>query len=307
MKVREMELLVRVAEAGSMSLAAQQLNLTPAAVSAAVRRVEDSLGVRIFERTTRSLHPTDDGLVVLEGCEAVLARWQSTLDAVQGARAELQGTVHVSAPSDTSYTVLRPVVVDLCARHPELRVVLDVSDVVQHLHRAAIDLAIRYGPLEDSSLTARKLAEGPTVLVAAPAYLAKHTAPERPRDLVHHRCLTLRLGGTPSTEWALWCGGQVQRVPVVRALVGDGYLVRRWALDGHGIALKSLIDVISDLEAGRLVRVLPGCEGRRTVVHAVFPSRRFLPARVRALDVAIAERFEALQARCDAWLATTAG
>lgn len=302
MKIRDMTLLVRVADTGSMTLAARQLHLTPAAVSAAVLRIESALGVRLFERTTRTLHPTDEGLAVVEGCRAMVELWRRTLDNARGHSAEPEGTVRLSAPADTTYQLLGAVVARLCAQHPKLRVVLDTSDAVQHLHRDAIDLAIRYGPLQDSALTARKLAEAPLILVASPSYLDQHPAPATPDALAHHRCVTLHLSGTPRVAWRLSSGAQTHTVPLNSPLCGDGHMARIWALEGVGIAFKSLFDVIEDLEEGRLIHVLPVWRGAPMPIHAVFPSRRFLPARVRAVDAAITAAFDARSERCRAWL-----
>lgn len=298
-----MELLVRVAETGSMTLAAHQLHLTPAAVSAAVQRVENAIGVRVFERTTRSLHPTDEGRVVIDGCKELVDLWQRTLDDARGQRTDLEGTVHVSAPADTTYVLLESMTAELCDEHPKLQVVLHTGDAIQHLHRDAIDMAIRYGPLQDSTLSARKLADLPTLLVASEDYLERHSPLTTPEDLTDHRCLTLQLSSVPVSSWQLHGKGEVHNVDLASPLCGDGYLARRWAVAGKGIALKSLFDVIDDLEAGRLVAVLPEYLGASTAIHAVFPSRRFQRARVRALYSAIAPHFAARVERCEAWLA----
>ncbi len=303
MKLREMELLVRIAETGSMTLAARQLHLTPAAVSAAVRRIEDDLGLRIFERTTRTLHPTEEGLVVIACCEDVLDRWQRTLDEAKGPRVGLAGTVHLSAPTDTTYQVLESLVVALCTEHPALRVVLSTSDMVQHLHRDAIDLATRYGALHDSTLSARTLAVSPRVLVASPAYLDQWGIPDTPQSLLGHRCLTLHLANVPAVSWQMHRGDESHTVHIESPLCGDGFLARRWAVAGMGIAFKSLFDVIDELESGSLVRVLPDYAGDTLGIHAVFPSRRFQPTRVRTVAAAIADRCAARAARCQAWLA----
>ncbi len=301
MKLDEMDLLVRVAETGSMTLAARQLNLTPAAVSAAVKRVEETVGVRLFERTTRTVHPTEEGLRVIEGCQEVVARWQRTLEAVRGASQSLAGTIHISAPADTTYQILEPVIARLSQQHPELQVVVHSSDALHQLHREAIDMAIRYGPMPDSTLSARRLAICPGVLVASPAYLERSGRPSQPGELAKHRCITLRLASVPVTTWALQSAAGARTVPLQSPLCGDGYLARRWALAGQGIALKSLFDVIDDLESGRLERVLPAYTTSPMAIHAVFPSRRFLPARVRALDAAITAEFNDRLARCERW------
>ena len=301
MKVLDMEILVRVAEAGSMTAASRQMHLTPAAVSATVGRVEEALGMRLFERTTRAIHPTDEGLIVLEGCQDVLARWQRTLEEVRGTP-ELAGTVHLSAPADTTYEILAPVVVAVAEANPQLQVVLHTSDSVHHLHQEAIDMAIRYGPLQDSTLSARKLTEWPGVLVASKAYVERWGTPREPEDLRDHRCLTLQLSSAAVTSWTLHRGDVALEVPLRSPLCGDGYLARRWALEGLGIARKSLFDVIDDLETGRLVRVLPRHVSDTFAIHVVFPSRRYTPVRVQALDSALTAAFAARAARCDAWL-----
>ena len=293
---------MRVADAGSMTLAAGQLHLTPAAVSAAIQRVEKAVGVRVFERTTRSLHLTDEGRVVVDGCRDVVEAWQRTLDDARGHRSELEGTVHLSAPADTSYQLLASIMADLCAEHSRLRVVLHAGDGIQHLHRDAIDMAIRYGPLRDSTLTARKLAEPPVVLVAAPSYLAAHGVPTSPEQLAGHRCVTLQLSGVPVSQWQLHRQGNVDAVPLDSPLCGDGFTCRQWAIAGMGIARKSLFDVIDDLEQGTLMRVLPEYVGDAVAIHAVFPSRRFQRARVRALHAVVQSHFEQRVARCTAWL-----
>ena len=297
-----MKLLLRVAETGSMTLAARQMHVTPAAVSAAVGRVEDALGVRLFERTTRSIHPTEEGLVVLEGCRDVVERWQQTLEEARGAAGELVGAVHLSAPADTTYQLLAPVLVEVSEQHPRLQVVVHPSDAVQHLHRDAIDMAIRYGSLQDSTLSARKLVDCWGVLVAAPAYLERCGHPRTPEDLLGHRSITLQLASVAVASWTLYGHGTTEEIRLRSPLCGDSYLARQWAIAGMGITMKSLFDVVDDLEAGRLARVLPDYTTGPMAIHAIFPSRRYQPARVRALDTALTAAFVARSARCDAWL-----
>lgn len=302
MKLEEMKLLLRVAQTGSMTLAARQMHLTPAAVSAAIKRVEDALGVRVFERTTRSVHPTEEGLVVLEGCQDVITRWQQTLEGVRGERLELVGSIHVSAPADTTYQVLAPCVAELSDAHPGLQIVVHSIDTVQHLHRDAIDVAIRYGSMKDSTLSARRLASQPGVLVASPLYVAKLGMPLTPDELHHHRLITLQLSSVLLSTWTLHGHGKAHDVELHNPLCGDGYLARLWAVMGKGIALKSLFDVIDDLEEGRLVQVCPGYMAESMAIHMVFPSREYVPARVRAFDARVTAVFEARARRCEAWL-----
>ena len=305
MKISDMDLLVRVAETGSMTRTARQVHLTPAAVSATVRRVEEALGLRLFHRTTRALRPTDEGLVVIDGCQEVVERWRRTLEDVHGSARDLVGTVNVSAPADTCYQMLTPVVRRLNDDHPKLQVVVHSSDAITHLHRDAIDMAIRYGPLNDSSLTVRRLATWPGILVAAPSYLRQHGVPETPAALAEHRCITLQLASTVVTSWTLVRGDVRRHVLLQSPLCGDGYLARKWAIAGMGVAMKNLFDVVDDLAAGRLVRVLSDYITRQSPIHAVFTSARYFPARVRALDAAVTGEFVARSTRCGAWLASS--
>ena len=303
MKTQEMQLLIRVAETGSMTEAARQLDRTPAAVSAAVQRIEASIGLRVFERTTRTLHPTDEGQVILEGCQDAVQRWQRALDEARGSQATLEGTIRLSAPADTTQQLVGAGVAAFCAAHPGVRVVVHPTDTLQNVLQDALDVSIRYAALPDSSLVARRLAASPRILVASPDYLAQHGAPTALEELASHRLLTLQLGNSPERHWSLYSNGEGVGVEVDSPLCGDGLLVRQWAVRGRGIAFKGLFDVIDDLEAGRLVRVLPGVDGGLGTIHAVFPSRTFKPLRVRALVDALATDFATREARCHGWLA----
>jgi DNA-binding transcriptional LysR family regulator len=303
MKFEDMVILTRVLDAGSMSLAARQLNLSPATVSSIVRRVELEIGVRIFERTTRTLRPSEDGLVLLKACREMLDRWQWAMDQVRGVERGVAGTVHISAPSDTAHQLLTPVLGALAGEHPDLQVVVHSSDVVHHLHRDAMDMALRYGELPSGGLMARNLAECPSVLVASRSYLKRQGHPASLEDLGQHRCLSLKRDGKVVTSWTLESQGEVHKVEFRGQLCGDGLLARRWALEGVGIAYKNLFDVIDDLERGSLVQVLPQYTGPLDVIHAVFPGPGHLPDRVRVLDEAVSAAFKARARRCEAWLA----
>jgi DNA-binding transcriptional LysR family regulator len=302
MKIDEMQLLIRVAETGSMTRAARQLDRTPAAVSAAIQRIERALGLRLFERTTRTLHPTDEGLVIVEGCQETVRRWQQTLDEARGSNATLEGSIRLSAPTDATQQVVAEAVAAFSAAHASVRVIVHATDTLQNVLEDALDVSVRYGELKDSSLVSRRLAASLRILVASPDYLARRGVPETLDDLAQHRLLTLQLASTPVRTWPL--EGDRGSVPLAvdSPLCGDGLVVRRWAVAGQGIAFKSLLDVIDDLEAGRLVRVLPGFDGAVGPIHAVLPSRTYIPARVRALVAHLATEFAAREARCARWL-----
>lgn len=284
-----------------MTRAAAQLEQTPASVSSTVSRIERAIDVRIFERTTRSIHITNEGLAVIDGCRDVLHRWRRTLEEIQGEDDEITGTVNLSAPADTTYGPLAPVIASVALEHPRLRLIVHSSDIVQPIRRNAIDMAIRYGSMKDSSLMARKLAQCQSVLVAAPSYLEKHGPPKTPKDLKKHKLLTLQLSDYPEKSWTLQRNDKSELVTIESSLCGDGYLARQWAISGQGIARKSLFDVIDDLEGGRLLHVLPDYTCGAIAIHAVFPSHQYLPSRVRVVDQAIAAAFKTQVKRCEAW------
>lgn len=222
-----------------------------------------------------------------------------------GSNREVSGSVHISAPADTAYSILDSVLVELSSDYPKLQIILHSSDSLHHLHRDAIDIAIRYGALSDSSLSAKKLSKQPSIVVASPTYLASKSVLGAPSDLRHHRCLTLKLAGIPEETWTLIDrDGRKHDIKIDSPLCADGFLCRQWARAGLGLAQKSLFDVIDDLEEGRLVNALPGYLGAKRPVHAVFPSRQFMSARVRAVETKIREHFAARSERCEAWLRT---
>lgn len=295
MQIEDLRLFTHVAQSGSLSAAARQLDLTPAAVSACIKRIESHLGVRLIERTTRSLRLTAEGERFLQTCDSMLLTWgrgQAVLH--QSARA-VEGHIHLAAPSDTSLQFLTGWVGEYTAAHPRVQVTLHVGDRMHDVTREAVDIAIRYGDLEDSSMIGRLLCRSERVLVAAPGYVKRFGAPKSPDDLLEHRCLAWLMREQPKSQWTFGLpAGSTHTVVIRPALCGDGALVRAWALQGEGVAYKAMIDVAADLRARRLVRLLPDHAGEPVPVSALMPSGRYRPARVRDLLAFLTERFRAL-------------
>jgi len=301
MHLDDLRLYVHVAQAGSLSAAARQLGLSPAAVSAAVKRIEAAQGVRLLERSTRALRLTAEGARFLDGCRRILDHWEETRSALQSGA--VHGEVRISAPADTTHASLAAWLADWRHAHAGVNLTLLVSDRIEDLMRESVDIAVRYGALPDSSLVARLLCSGPRVVVAAPDYVRRHGRPRTPDELAAHEGVFLLLDGQPYRHWPLWRGRQKQpvRVAMRGGLSGNGALVRQWALQGRGVAVKALVDVIDDLEAGRLVQLLPDHHGGEVPVHAVLPSRGHTPRRVRELLALLVERYADTQARMQRW------
>jgi DNA-binding transcriptional LysR family regulator len=296
MEIEDLNLFVRLAEVGSMSEAARQLDQTPAAVSARLKRMETSLGVRLFERTTRALRLTAEGESFRRTCQATLDAWRQGRGELAGDESDLAGKAHLAAPTDTSQQFLAPWLAEFSAKHPGLEIHVHVGDRMHDLPREPVDIAIRYGELADSTMVQRLLVRSERVLVASPAYVRRFGAPTTPADLMERRCLAWMSRDQPKVHWRFRSPTGAEESVVVRsALCGDSLLVRQWAIAGEGIAYKAGVDVAADIAAQRLVRLLPTFAGEPVPIHAVMPSGRFMPPRVRALLSLLAERFGALE------------
>jgi len=284
LQLSQLQLFVRLAEAGTLSAAARQLQLTPAAASAALKRLEAALGVRLVERSTRSMRLTPEGELLREHAERALGELDDARAQLSAQRERLEGEVHLAAPSDLGREVLSGMLDDFMQRHPALRIVWHVSDSVHDLRRERVDLAVRYGEPPDSTLVARLLCTTRIVLVASPDYVARHGAPQHPGQLAQHNCLSLYRAGRPYLEWTFARAGETITVKVQgNRRADDGGLVRYWAVMGLGIALKSHLDVMGDLQAGRLVELMPHWLGLSYPLNAIVPTQRHLPLRVRRL------------------------
>ena len=288
----DLRVLVLTARGGTLSAAGRALGLTPAAASAALKRLETRLGARLFERSTRAMRLTPQGQTLLDYATRaldLLAEGESQVAAEGGA---LVGTVRVASPSDLTRGTLLPWFDDFLDAHPGVRLALSVGDRPLDVLRDEVDVAVRYGPLADSRLVARPLAMSRPRLWASPAYLAAHGAPRTPQDLQRHNCLTFHRSGRHQRTWRFLRQGQWTEVRVDGDRVADdASLARHWALAGRGITFKSELDVRQDEAAGTLVRLLPDWDTDPYPLHAVLPSGRFVPARVRSLVDFLAARF----------------
>ncbi|MGH8493738.1 MAG: LysR family transcriptional regulator [Moraxellaceae bacterium] len=290
--ISDLQLFVRVADTGSMSEVARQMSLTPAAASAAIKRLEAGLEATLFERSTRSLRLTQAGESFLGYCRQALELLDEGRASVKQGRENLEGMIHVAAPSDLARNVLRDAFNQFQSRYPGITLTLLLSDSMQNLYREHIDLSLRYGQLQDSSLVARKLADNRVIACASPAYLTQHGSPTTPAELASHNCLRLFRNGQLHSHWRFVRDGVAQDIEVSgdRA-ANDGALVKQWAMDGVGITFKSLLDIRAELASNKLVDLFPAWQQESYPLYAVMPSRQYQPARVRALVDFLAAHF----------------
>ena len=285
----DLAILTAVIDDGSMSAAARRLGVTPALVSQRIAKLEDRLGVRLLNRTTRRLSLTEEGRALDMRAREILASLQDAEAAVSEGTTRPRGTLRVTLPAAFGRLHIAPLLPDFLARHPDMQVSATLTDAVTDLVDHGFDLAVRIGRLGDSSLIARRLAPNHRLLCASPAYLARHGAPARPEALSGHACLVL--GSQPVWRFD-GPDGEVTHRP--RALIesNDGEVLRQAALAGAGLTLKSTWEVGPDLAAGTLVRVLADFPCPSDVaVHAVYPGRHHLSPRVRAFVDFLVDRF----------------
>ena len=275
----DMEIFARVVTAGSLSAAGRELGLSPAVVSKRLKRLEDRLGTRLLQRTTRQIALTEAGRGFNERVVQILASIEEAEDFVGGRSAAARGTLKVSAPTSFGRLHVAPHLGPFLEANTGLTVNLLLSDDFVDLVRDGIDVSIRIAELTDSSLVARRLAPNHRLLCATPDYLAAHGEPKSLADLARHN-LIATAGQDP---WRLEGPQGPATVHVDgRLRTNSNEVVRAAVLAGLGIALRSTWDVGPELRAGRLAHVLPAWRAsRRVAVHAVYPSRRFLAAKVR--------------------------
>lgn len=279
---KQISSFVEVVTRGSLSAAARHEGVAPAMISRRIDALEARLGVKLLQRTTRSLALTGEGAAFLDDCQRILSDLGDAEAAVMEGSATASGHLFVSAPAGFGREHVAPLLPPFLAHHRELRVTLDLTDRMTDLVSEGIDVAVRIGELADSNLVGVRLAENRRVICASPDYLARHGTPLSPDDLARHNCLTLGPNSAQQRGWQLRVGGKTQTVKVGGSMAcNDGSVLHQWALLGHGLAWRSLWEVGADLRAGRLVEVLPRHAGAAGSIYAVFPQRRHMPVRLR--------------------------
>lgn len=277
-----MSIFVAVVENNSLAGAARHMNLSPSVVSKQLSALEDRLGVRLLNRTTRRVSLTEVGSAYFERCKRILADVDEAEAAVTTAHSSPRGLLKITAPSTFAHRHVAPHLPAFLDRYPEVQVQLLVADRLVDLVEEGMDLAIRIAQLKDSSLIARKLAPNHRKLVAAPGYVEKWGMPKRPEDLQDHALITLQ-PGSPINDWHFVVDGE-ERVIRARGLIatnhGDSILAL--ALSGAGLAMLAAHVVGEYVQDGQLISVLDDMVSEDVPIYAVYPSNRHLSPKVRA-------------------------
>jgi LysR family transcriptional activator of dmlA len=283
-----------VVKQGSLAAAAQEMGVTPSTVSKRLAALELRLGVRLLHRTTRRISLTPEGETYLVEGARVLGELEALERTVAGSRALPKGLLRVSGTLGFGRRHLAPALSAFATRYPEVEVQLHLSDRPVNLVEQGFDLQVRFGDLPDARLTARRLAANRRVLLASPAYLGRAGEPATPRDLAQHACIFIREGDEIFGTWHLSNGARHETVKVRGPLsTNDGETALAWALEGHGILMRSLWDAAAYVRAGQLSVILPDWSLPGADIYAVFPTRSHLSAKTRALVDFLVDWFKA--------------
>jgi LysR family transcriptional regulator, transcriptional activator for dmlA len=290
--VSDLAFFVQLVKQGSLAALARELGVTPPAVSVRLARMETRLGVRLLNRTTRRLSLTQEGELYLSTGTRLMVELDELDRMVSSSRAIPKGLLRVNATFGFGRRHIAPAISAFARRFTEVEVQLTLTDRSINLADQAYDVGIWFGELPDSRLIARKIAANSRFLCASPGYLKETGVPSSPRDLQSHRCIVLRESEAAYGTWHLTRGKKVETVKVRGALSSnDGETALAWALDGHGILMRSEWDVRSHLNSGALELVLPEWELPSADVYAVYGERMNLSAKVSAFVEFLVEWF----------------
>ncbi len=289
----DMPVFVAVFERGSFSQAGRTLRMSPALVSSRIARLENHLGIRLFIRTTRKVTATDAGKRYYEDCLDIMRRVEEAETRIAEDDSAPKGVLRLTSATAFGHSFLTTMIPDFSAEYPEIRLQYRMTDALVDVLADGMDLALRVGPLVDSSMKARVLAPSPRYIFASPEYLARKGIPKKPHDLVNHNCLMLRFPGSRQYRWQF----KNKRGPYELQFAGtldsnSGSVLTDWALAGAGLVLKPYWEVIDEVKAGRLKAVLTKYMTDDSYIAALYPYDTFVPPRLRVFLDYIVEKLK---------------
>ena len=299
--VNNLKMFVRVLELGSMSAAARDQRTSPAVASARVAEMEKHLGIRLFNRTTRRLQPTENGRLFYEGARKVLEAIDDAEATVMASTLNLRGSIFVAAPLGVGRRFIAPHVPPFKDDYPQIDVRLRLSDRKIDVVGEGLDMAFHMGALDDSTLKLRVVADCPRILCASPAYVARRGDPADGDALVQdrHECLNLRFPGAREFQWTLRAADGPRRYEVTGPFeTDDGDVLTTWALDGRGIIMKPIFEVADHLKSGALVPVARATPPLPVQLSCLTQHRRLRDPKIRTFT-------DFIIARCRSDLART--
>lgn len=285
MKIADLQVLLKVAELHSITQAANQLDMSSSAASVSLKRVEQALGTQLFVRTTRQIRLTPEGERYLPLCKQALTLLQQGQLLINEEQQSVSGEVRMAVSSEMGRNLMRVLLNKIMDQYKGITLRLHANDSRADFYRDGVDVALRAitkDAAQDLNLYGFKICDIPHVLCASENYIALHGQPTSPEDLSNHNALLYKLYEVVHDSWELYQGGQKFKVKMNSdRAVNDGDIVRRWCVDGAGVAKKSAIDVAQDLLAGRLKRLMPDYTIPLTEMWLVLPSRQLISPAIR--------------------------
>jgi DNA-binding transcriptional LysR family regulator len=279
---KQISTFAEVATRGSLSAAARAEGVAPAMIGRRLDALEERLGVKLLQRTTRKIALTNEGTAFLDDCQRILAELTDAESAVSERSAHASGHLTISAPAGFGRQHVATLMPSFVAEHRDVTLTLNLNDRVADLIGEGIDVAIRIASLSDSNLIGVKLADNKRIVVASPAYIKRHGEPKSLDDLSKHNCLAFSSDGS-QRGWTFRQNGKNVTLKVSGNMVcNDGEVLHDWALLGKGLAWRSLWEVGTEIESGKLVTILDEFAAPGNDIYAVFAQRRHLPLRIRA-------------------------
>lgn len=284
MLLEDLQTIIKVAELHSITAAATQLDTSTATASAAVKRVEKNLGIELFIRTTRHLRLSEAGERYIPQCKQALLTLEQAKQQIKSDLDIVDGELRIALSSDLGRNLIAPWLDDFLDNYPEVSVRLNLSDSKMDFFRDSIDMALRYGSPDSAQLYGFKICNVPRILCASQEYLDKYGTPKHPHDLPSHNSLLYQLNDVVFDVWRFRQGNNEFKIKMYsNRAANDGDIVRRWCVAGKGLAVKSCLDVSTDLLSGNLTSVIPEFKPSSTELWLVFPSRQLITPATRML------------------------
>lgn len=292
-RFKALQTFIEVAKSASLSVVARVEGVTPAMVGRRIGQLETQLGVKLFKRSTRKITLTPEGSIFFEDVGNILNELRAAEESLSVGAKNAIGRLIVSAPTSFGRKHIAPHLPAFVDAHPNLSVTLNLSERLVDLKNERVDLAVRIADMKNADLIASKLARNHRVVVASPEYLKRHGKPQSLSDLCKHNCLMTATESGVADSWTFRAAGVVKDIakpaPVQTVAVkiigkmhcNDGEVLTRWAIAGHGLAWRSAWEVAEEIDRGRLIEVLPTFAAPGNDIFAVYPDRKFLPAKVR--------------------------
>lgn len=296
MLLEDLHVVLKVAEFKSITAAAESLDIRTATASAALKRVERTLGAELFVRTTRQLRVSSAGERYIPQCEQALLMLEQAKQTMKGDLDIVDGELRIALPSDLGRNIVSPWLDEFLDIYPKVSLRVNVSDSNIDFYRDSVDVALRYGSPNDASLYGFKICNVPGLLCASQSYLDTHGIPKHPNDLLSHNGLFYQLHDIINDTWTFSLDPKDSKRNSTKEknseykikMTGshasnDGDLVRRWCVAGKGLAVKSCLDMSADLLSGNVVSVMPEFQPRATELWIVCPSRQSITPAIRLL------------------------